>query len=72
MHDMTDQSLVTVAAAARILGKSRRSVSRYAQLGMIPVVTKLPGPLGSYLFDAAELDRIAAAGTVAEHDEAHA
>lgn len=48
-----------VAETARILGKSRATVKRWAADGTIPA-GKLPGKTGAYLFDRAAIQALAA------------
>ncbi|WP_461168310.1 helix-turn-helix domain-containing protein [Tsukamurella serpentis] len=49
---------VGIQYAMRRLGKSRATVKRMAVDGRLPA-TKLPGPLGAYLFDPADVDAYA-------------
>lgn len=51
---------LTSPEAGAILGKSARTVQRMADSGDLPYVHKLPGPNGAYLFDRAEVLRVAA------------
>lgn len=44
-----------------ILGCSPSTVARHAKAGTLPTVTKIPTETGPYLFDAAAIQRIAAA-----------
>lgn len=51
---------MTTAAAARRLGTSPRTVSRLVQRGHLTPAHQLPGPRGAFLFDVAEVERVAA------------
>lgn len=51
--------LIGTREAARVLGLSRSTVNRRAGAGNLPYVEKLPGRLGNYVFDRAEIERIA-------------
>lgn len=55
---MTD--LITVAEAAKLLGRPTRTVLDAATKGKLPYVTKLDGRTGAYLFDRATIVAIAA------------
>lgn len=50
--------LIAAKDAARILGVSRNTVIRMAQRGDLPA-TIAPGYKGAYLFDPADVDRLA-------------
>lgn len=52
--------LLTTAQVADILGKSVPTVNRWAVEGVLTPVQKLPGRTGAYLFDRAEIERVAA------------
>ncbi|HCT5225610.1 helix-turn-helix transcriptional regulator [Corynebacterium striatum] len=52
-------TIIGTAEAAKLLGVSRSTVNRRAGLGTLPVVKKLPGKLGNYLFDREVLEAIA-------------
>lgn len=56
-------ALIGTREAARVLGLSRSTVNRRAGSGLIPYVEKLPGRLGSYVFDRTEIERLAKEGT---------
>lgn len=56
---MTDNALMTIGEAAAILGKSTRTLRRMIDSGDLAYVQKLPGPNGPYLFDPAEVWRVA-------------
>lgn len=51
--------LIGTRETARVLGLSRSTVNRRASAGTLPFVEKLPGVLGSYVFDRATINRIA-------------
>lgn len=56
------RALIGTPEAARILGKSLRTVHRMVAAGALaPVVTAPGGPHGAYLFDRAEIERLAKA-----------
>ncbi|CAM4256751.1 MULTISPECIES: helix-turn-helix domain-containing protein [Corynebacterium] len=55
-----DRTLIGGTEAARILGISRSTVNRRAAKGSLPVVSKLPGRLGNYLFDKDDILTMAA------------
>lgn len=57
---MPDAPLTSTEAGA-ILGKSARTVQRMVDAGEIACLHKLPGPNGAYLFERAEVERVAAA-----------
>lgn len=52
--------LLTAPEAARILGKSVRTVHRMALAGTLPAAHKLPGPTGAFLFDPADVEALIA------------
>ena len=54
-------NLITASAVAEIFGCSVGTVHRMVADGRIVPVQKLSGNLGAYLFDADEIERIAAA-----------
>lgn len=57
---MTNKSdLIGVKDAAKILGKSRTWVKMLAQSGELPVVTKLEGQTGAYVFSRSVIEHIA-------------
>jgi len=58
MIRMASMSQIGVPDAARILGRSRATVKRQAAAGLIPS-TKLPGPLGAYVFERATVEALA-------------
>lgn len=60
---MTNDALMTSTEAGAVLGKSGRTVQRMAENGELAFVRKLPGSNGAYLFDAAVIERAAAAQT---------
>jgi len=59
---MTD--LLTADEASRMLGCSARTVHRKAEAGELPVVRRLPGPNGAYLFDRAAVEELVKARAV--------
>lgn len=59
MHEATE-SLIGSVEAARILGKSPRTIHRLVKAGdLTPVHTAPGGQHGSYLFDRAAVERLA-------------
>jgi predicted site-specific integrase-resolvase len=57
---MPHDELIGTAEAAGILGKSLPTVKRYAMAGRLPVAVKMKGDTGAYLFERADVDRLAA------------
>lgn len=57
------RDLVGSTEAARILGTTERTVQRKANTGAIPIAAKIPGRTGAYLFERADVEAIAHAGT---------
>lgn len=53
------EDLLTTAQVAEITGWSITSINRWALAGDLKPVRKLPGRTGPYLFDRAEIERIA-------------
>lgn len=53
------RQLFTAVEAAKMLGKSRRTILRMVESGELPFVRKLDGPNGAYLFDAAVIEYMA-------------
>jgi excisionase family DNA binding protein len=58
---MPPGELLNASEAAKILGCSRRTLSRKAASGEIRSAQKLPGLRGDYLFARAYIERLAAA-----------
>lgn len=56
-------ALIGTREAARVLGMSRSTVNRRAGTGLLPYVEKLPGRLGSYVFDRHTIEQIAKEST---------
>lgn len=52
-------TLVNSADAAQRIGVSRSTLQRMVNLGQLRPVGKGPGLRGAYLFDAADIDRVA-------------
>lgn len=50
--------LIAATEAASILGKSARTVSRLAEAGRLPVIQKLPGVNGAYLFRRGDVEAL--------------
>lgn len=50
---------ITVAEAADILRVNRKTVLRRMAAGLLKPTQKLPGETGAYLFDRAEVERLA-------------
>lgn len=57
---MSTPALLSTVEAADRLQVERSTLSRWVQLGRITPAMKLPGRTGSFLFDADEIDRVAA------------
>jgi hypothetical protein len=53
-------NLLTSAQVAERLSRDIRTVHRMVDDGRIEAATKLPGETGAYLFEPAEVDRVAA------------
>jgi predicted site-specific integrase-resolvase len=53
-------SLISTAEAVEILDIDRSAFTRWVQMGRVKVAYRLPGPNGAYLFERAEIERIAA------------
>lgn len=60
MPKFEQADLVTSADAARILGVHVATVARRVASGSLRPAMKLPGETGAYLFDRAQVERIAA------------
>lgn len=58
MSTMSHAELVGIRYAMSALGKSRATVKRWAASGRLPA-TKLPGPLGQYVFERQDVDGLA-------------
>lgn len=59
---MTDKNLIGSVAAARILGKSPRSIHRLVKSGELTPALIAPGGFaGSYLFNRADVEALARA-----------
>lgn len=56
---MTKTRDLTTAEAAERLGYSTRTIQRMADDGRLTPAKKLPGETGGYLFDSAEIERVA-------------
>lgn len=61
--------LIAATEAGAILGKSARTVSRLAEAGQLPVVQKLPGPNGAYLFRRRDVEALRDAKAKTTEDE---
>lgn len=59
MRNRGGADLITTAEAASILHYSIQWVNKLAARGDLPVAKKLPRATGAYLFDRAEIERIA-------------
>lgn len=56
----TDTPLIGTAEAARILDKSHRTIHRLVKSGdLIPAMTAPGGPSGVFLFNRADVERLA-------------
>jgi excisionase family DNA binding protein len=52
---------ITSLEVAELLGVDRATVNRRARAGELPVVAKLPGKTGAFLFDRATIEQHKAA-----------
>lgn len=57
---MISQELLGVAEAAKILRRAPRTVHHYVTTGRLSPVHKGPGITGSYVFDRADIEALAA------------
>lgn len=57
---MSIREYLTSAQAAGFLGVHRRTLTRWVASGRIVPLDQLPGIRGAYLFDPAEVERVAA------------
>lgn len=55
MLDLSDY--LTTSEVSKLSGKVRQTVCRAAQLGQLQPAAKLPGSLGTYLFQRVEVER---------------
>jgi predicted site-specific integrase-resolvase len=60
---MQRDSLIGSDDAAKILRVHRATFLRWLAAGLITPVTQLPGPNGAYLFERADVERLAAEQT---------
>jgi predicted DNA-binding transcriptional regulator AlpA len=51
---------ITTDEVARMLGKSKASVKRYAASGLLPTIGKINSRTGAYLFDRNAIEAFAA------------
>lgn len=56
-----DKPLIGAAEAATILGVSKDTLVRMVARGDVPMVQKLDGVKGAYVFDRADVERVKAA-----------
>ena len=56
---MTNDALMTTTEAGAVLGRNSRAVQRLVTKERLRPVRKLAGPNGAYLFDPAEVRRVA-------------
>lgn len=56
---MHDTELIGSAEAAKILGIARTTLTRRIAAGVVCPASKLPSATGAYVFDRAEIDRLA-------------
>lgn len=57
---MNTTDLLTAGQAAAAVGVNRRTITKWAETGRLPVALKLPGDTGTTLFKRADVDRLAA------------
>lgn len=55
-----EESLIGVAEASEIAGIDRRTIHRMVDRGELAPASKLPGLRGAYIFNRADIERIAA------------
>ena len=54
---MSISNLLTTAQVAERYGASRRTITRWARDGRLPVAARLPGETGALLFDPVEVEQ---------------
>jgi excisionase family DNA binding protein len=54
-----DKPLIGAAEAAEMLGVSKDTLVRMVARGDVPMVQKLDGQKGAYIFERAEIERLA-------------
>lgn len=60
MSNLAPQSeFIGAAEAAQILGRSQRTLHRWASSGRLPAATKLPGTSGALLFRRKDVEVLA-------------
>lgn len=57
--DAGQSEQLSTSEAADVLGKSVRSTIRLVEAGVLVPTKKLPGIRGAYLFDRADIERLA-------------
>jgi hypothetical protein len=57
--------LITATEVAKIIGRDLRTVQRQATAGTLPIVSKLPGATGAFLFDRDVIEALAEGGDAA-------
>lgn len=60
-----DKPLIGAAEAAEMLGVSKDTLVRMVARGEVPMVQKLDGVKGAYIFERGEIERVAAEQAVA-------
>lgn len=56
MTKKSAQAMVTTAAAAKTIGVSVKTITRWVAAGALTPSQRLPGPRGAYLFDPAVVE----------------
>ena len=60
---MSNPRLIATREASALLGVTTRTVARWVDEGTLTPVAQAPGPRGAYLFDAEQVEALAAART---------
>lgn len=56
---MPSPPLIGTAEAAHLLGVSRSTITRWADTGYLPNAARLDGRTGAYMFERADVERLA-------------
>lgn len=60
---MSNPRLIATREASALLGVHTRTVARWVDDGILTPAAQAPGPRGAYLFDAEQIDALAAERT---------